>query len=107
MNTFFMFGKYSSESLRDVSAMRTSHAREAIIKMGGNVREIYALLGEFDLVFIVELPSMSEAMKAAITLGQLTGITFSTCAAIPVREFDTMAEDLRTDIESARMEARE
>ena len=70
-------------------------------------RAIRLMMGEYDLVLIVELPSMTEAMKTAVALGQLTGISFSTCAAMPVEEFDKMADDLAIEIESARMEAGE
>ena len=107
MDTFFMFGKYSSEGLRDIDAARTAQVREWIAKSGGKVRGTYALLGEYDLVFIVELAGMTDAMKTAIALGQLTGISFSTCAAVPVEDFDKMAGDLATEIEAARMEAGE
>lgn len=107
MHTFFMFGKYSSGGLREISTERTARVRELVAKMGGRVCGTYALLGEYDLVLIVELPGMTDAMKAAMAMGQLTGISFSTCAAIPVEEFDKMADDLADEIESARMEARE
>lgn len=107
MDKFFMFGKYSAEGLREVSAERTTQVRDLVKRMGGKVRDIYALLGEYDLVFIVELPSMTDAMKTAVALGQLTGIAFSTCAAVPVEEFDKLAEDVATEIEAARMEAGE
>ena len=37
---------------------------------------------------------MTDAMKAAIVLGQQTGVTFATAAAIPIQEFDQLAENL-------------
>jgi len=66
MATFFMFGKYTSEAAKRISAERTEKAREAIEKLGGRVREIYVLLGEYDLVIIadggpdVRSPSLSS-----------------------------------------------
>ena len=104
MDRFFMFGKYSSMGHQQASAERTVLVRELVTRMGGKVRDIYALLGKYDLVVVVELPSMTDAMKTAVALGQLTGVSFSTCAAVPIAEFDKMAEDLATEIESARME---
>jgi hypothetical protein len=44
------------------------------------------------LVLIVDLPAMAVAMQAAIELRRLTGISFSTSAAIPIEEFDQMVE---------------
>ncbi len=94
MSTFFMFGKYSSDSVQKISAARTQQVRDAIAKRGGTIKDIYALLGEYDLVMIVELPNMGEAMKAAVMLGRLTGISFSTAAAVTVEEFDKMVGEL-------------
>ena len=94
MATFFMFGKYSSEAAKRISAERTEKAREAIEKLGGQVREIYVLLGEYDLVIIADLPRMAEAMQASIALKRLTDISFFTAAALPVDEFDAMADQM-------------
>ena len=94
MATFFMFGKYSSEAAKRISAERTEKAREAIAKLGGEVKEIYILLGEYDLVIIADLPRMAEAMQASIALKRLTDISFFTAAAMPVEEFDEMADQM-------------
>lgn len=107
MSTFFIFGNYSAEGIREISGERTALVRKLVENMGGKTRNIYALLGEYDLVFIVDFPTMTDAMKAAIAIGQRTGISFSTAAAMPVEEFDKIAEDLTMEIESARMEAGE
>jgi uncharacterized protein with GYD domain len=107
MSTFFMFGNYSAEGIREISGERTALVRNLVDKMGGKIRNIYALFGEYDLVFIVDFPTMTDAMKAAVVMGQRTGISFSTAAAMPVDEFDKIADDLATEIESARMEAGE
>ena len=94
MSTFFMFGKYSADSVKYISGQRTDEARKAIEDLGGQVQEIYALLGEYDLVFIVRFPNMTDAMKAAVSLGRLTGISFSTAAAVTVEEFDQLVGNL-------------
>ncbi|MFQ5865427.1 MAG: GYD domain-containing protein [bacterium] len=50
MSTFFMFGKYSSEALKKISAKRTDEAVNLIKKMGGKVEAMYALIGEKDFI---------------------------------------------------------
>ncbi|MFZ7126561.1 MAG: GYD domain-containing protein [Desulfobacterales bacterium] len=90
MATFFMFGKYSSESIRGMSLDRTQQAIEAIRELGGEVKAMHALLGEHDLLFCVELPGIDEALKASVTLNRLTGISFNTCPAVPVETFDRL-----------------
>lgn len=90
MATFFMFGKYSGEALKEMSAERTERSVSLIKKMGGEVNSMYALLGEKDLVLIVNFPGIEQAMKASVTLSKLTGISFTTSQAITVEEFDKM-----------------
>ncbi len=90
MSTFLMFGRYSSEAVKQISAERTGKATSVIKKFGGQVNSMYALLGEYDLVLIVELPGAEEAMKASLALTQLTGISFSTSPAVTVETFDKM-----------------
>jgi uncharacterized protein with GYD domain len=94
MTTFFMFGRYTADSVKEISPERTTLACEVIGKLGGKVKSIYALLGEYDLVFIVQLPNMTDAMKAAVALGRKTGISFCTAAALPVEEFDEMIRQI-------------
>ena len=94
MATFFMFGKYSSEAAKKISAQRTEQVRQVIEKFGGRVKEMYGLLGEYDVVIIAELPRMAEAMQASIALQRVTDVSFFTAAAMPIEEFDKMAEKL-------------
>jgi uncharacterized protein with GYD domain len=94
MSTFFMFGKYSLESVERISAERTDKVRQLIDKLGGQVNVIYAVLGEYDVIMIVEMPNMATAMQASIALKRLTGISFCTAAAVPVEELDKLVGEL-------------
>jgi len=44
MAKFFMYGKYSQEAVKGISADRTKKALDAIAKAGGKVNSMYALL---------------------------------------------------------------
>ena len=94
MATFFMFGKYSSEGLKEMSAERTGKAVSLIKKFGGEVNSMYALLGEQDLVLIVDLPGVEQAMKASVALTKMTGVSFSSSPAVPVEDFDKMITEI-------------
>ena len=94
MATFFMFRKYSSEALKQMSAERTDKVVSLIKKYGGEVNSMYALLGERDLVLIVDFLELEQAMKASVTLSKLTGISFSTSPAVTVEDFDKMMTDI-------------
>jgi uncharacterized protein with GYD domain len=93
MTTFFMFGTYTPDAVKKISITRTEQAIDTIDKLGGEVKGIYALLGEYDLLFCVNLPNVEAATKASISLAQLTGITFRTCPAIKVEVFDRLVTE--------------
>jgi len=92
MSTYLMFGKYSAEGVKGISANRTKAAADLIKKSGGELVAIYALLGEFDLVLVARFPGTKEVVKSSLALAKLTGVSFSTAEAIPVEEFDKLAE---------------
>jgi uncharacterized protein with GYD domain len=90
MATFLMFGKYSSEALRAISAQRTEEAVDLIGQCGGEVEAMYAMLGQHDLVLVLDFPGVEQALKASVALSKLTGIGFTTAPAIAVQEFDSL-----------------
>jgi uncharacterized protein with GYD domain len=94
MATFFLFGKYSAASIKEISAKRTQAAAATVKKLGGELKSLYALLGEQDLVLIVELPGIAEAVKCSLALARQSGIAFSTAPAIPVEQFDKLAAEV-------------
>jgi len=90
MSTYVLFGKYTPESIRGVSAKRTEEADKLIRSLGGEIKAGYALLGDTDLLFIVELPDNDTAIKASAGLTKLTGIGFRTAPAVTIKEFDRL-----------------
>jgi uncharacterized protein with GYD domain len=94
MATYFMFGKYSAGAIEEISAERTEKAAALVKKYGGEVKSGYALLGEYDLVLIIELPDIGQVMKTSVALTKLTGIAFSTAPAVSVEEFDKMMAEV-------------
>ena len=90
MATYLMFGKYSLDSIRQVSARRTEQAVALIREVGGTLKSGYALLGEHDLVLIVEFPGPEQAMKASVGLARLLGISFTTAPAVSMEAFDKL-----------------
>jgi len=88
MATFLMFGKYSAQAVKEASSARTQAAEGLIKKLGGEVKAAYALLGETDLLVVVDLPGIEAAIQASMALSKMTGIAFTTCPAIPLAEFD-------------------
>ena len=94
MATYFMFGNYSQESMKGMSAERTDEAIAVIKKHGGKFTAGYALLGDKDLVLIVDLPNIEQAMKISVALSKLLGIGFTTSPAVTFETFDKLIEDV-------------
>ena len=92
MPTFLMLGKYSMGAVKEISAARTREATGIIGDFGGEVEAMYALLGEYDLVLIIDLPGVKEAMKTSVELTKLLGIGFTTSPAVTMEEFDELFE---------------
>ena len=92
MGSFIMLGKYSPAAMEEISADRTVKVEEMVKNYGGEVKSIHALLGEYDLLLIVELPSISKAMEFSVALYKLTGISFSTSSAVEIEAFDKLTK---------------
>lgn len=90
MATFLMFGKYSTDAVKKISAERTEKTKELAKKFKGTIKDMYALLGEYDLLFIVDMPGAEQAMQFSVALSKLTGIAFTTSPAVTVAEFDKL-----------------
>jgi uncharacterized protein with GYD domain len=91
MATYLLFGKYSAEALKGISAKRSDEAKVLIKKHGGELKAGYATLGGVDLVMIADLPDNMRAMAASAALAKATGIAFTTAPAVTIEEFDKLA----------------
>jgi uncharacterized protein with GYD domain len=95
MPIFMMFGKYSSESLKGISAERTEKAVNLIKEHDGKVISMYAVLGEHDLVFTIDFPDAEKAITASVALKNLTGISFTTSPVVEVEKFDRLVAEAK------------
>lgn len=94
MATYMMFGRYTQDSVKRISAKRTGQAEALVKKYGGEIKAGYALLGKIDLVLIVEMPDTEQAMKTSVALSKMLGISFATAPAVAVEAFDKLMEDV-------------
>ena len=90
MSAYVMFGKYSLDAIKAISAKRTNQAQALVKKYGGEVKAGYALLGGTDIVMVVDLPDNDRAMQFSAALTKLTGISFKTAPAVTFEQFDKL-----------------
>lgn len=82
-----MFGKSSSEELREITVKYTAEVANLIQHFGGDVKSMYVMLREKYLFLILVFPGIKRATKASIALSKLTGISFRILSATTVEEF--------------------
>ena len=92
MATYLMFGQYSQDSVKHINAKRTEKAMELVKKNGGEIKTGYALLGDTDLVLIVELPDNEQAVKTSVGLSKLLDISITTAPAMTIEAFDQLMD---------------
>ena len=92
MSTYLMFGKYSMDAVKAVSPKRTERALALIKQNGGELVSGYALLGDTDLLLIVNFADMHNAMKTSVALSKLLSVSFSTVPAVSMADFDKLLE---------------
>jgi uncharacterized protein with GYD domain len=51
---------------------------------------MYVLVSEYDLAFLLEIPSLEYVIKLSVELVKLTGISFTSFPAIEVEKFDKL-----------------
>jgi uncharacterized protein with GYD domain len=90
MATYLMLGQYSEGSVKEISAKRTKDALAMVKQYGGKVKDGYAMLGEQDLLLILEAKDNPTAMKISVGLSKLLGIAFTTAPAVSMEEFDKL-----------------
>jgi uncharacterized protein with GYD domain len=90
MATYVLFGRYSVEAAKAISASRTKKSMDVIKKYGGELKAGYALLGKTDLVLVVDLPDNDRAMQTSAALTKLLGISFTTAPAVSLEQFDKL-----------------
>ena len=94
MATYVLFGKYSAGALKSATEARTAEAESVIRRNGGELTAAYCLLGDPDLVLIVEMADTKAALKVSVALSKTTGIGFRTAPAVGVKEFDALLGEL-------------
>jgi uncharacterized protein with GYD domain len=95
MPIFMMFGKYTTEALKEISSERTDKAVELIKKNNGKVISMYAVMGEHDLVLTLEFPAHENAIATSVALNKLTGISFTTSPVVEVEKFDKLISEAK------------
>jgi len=56
---------------------------------------MYAVAGEHDLVFTLDLPDAEKALAISVAIGKLAGISFTTSPVVDVEQFDRLLSEVK------------
>ena len=95
MSTFYMFGTYSAEMFRDVSAGRTKEIEAMVKEYGGKIIQMHVLIGKSkdDLVLVVAFPDEEITTCFSIALTNKLGILFVTHLTVTMEKFDKITDE--------------
>ena len=89
MPVYVTLWRYTREGLMDIgnTAKRFESVKKIIEKQGGKLVQIYGLIGEYDVVTIIEMPNKSALATAIMKICSSGRITAKTLPAMPIEEF--------------------
>jgi len=96
MPTYVTLWKYTKDGLTDMK--KTPERYEAVKKIisnaGGKLLSIYGLIGEYDVVTVMELPNEKAAASTMLKICAKGRITSQTMTALPIDDFLKVAKEV-------------
>ncbi|MXN63433.1 GYD domain-containing protein [Stappia sp. GBMRC 2046] len=85
MTIYIVFVSWTDQGIKNVkdSPGRLDAAKKMLSDMGGNFREFYLTMGEFDMMAICEAPDDAVIARMVLMLGQTGNIRTRTVKAFP------------------------
>ena len=83
MATFIMLHRYTQKGIENIkqSPARLDTVKKAFKAMGAELKQVYLVAGQYDLVTISEAPNFETIAKCALDLGSKGNVTTETLCA--------------------------
>ena len=96
MANYVILGKYTKQGIETVkdSSKRRAKARELAKSIGGEIKQVYVTMGQFDLVVVAEAPNDEAAAKLALLVGMQGNLSTQTLRAFDEAETDKLIKSL-------------
>lgn len=90
METYLVMGQFTQQGIQNVkqTTERSEHFREIAEKFGIKVKEIYWLLGDYDVINIVEAPDSQALQALLVRVGAWGNVRTTTLRAFNKNEMD-------------------
>ncbi len=88
MPSYIMLQKFTQAGIEKVkdTPQRIERAKEIFKSVGGEIKQIHFVFGEYDMVVLVEAPSDEAMAKAVLTIMSLGMARLRTLKAFPEAE---------------------
>ena len=96
MPTYITLWKYTTEGLKDIrnTASRFEAVKKIIESNGGKLLRVYGLIGEYDVITIMEMPDKNALASAILRICASGRIGAETLEAIPIEEFLKITQEV-------------
>lgn len=96
MPTYISLLNYTEQGISTVesSPARVKAAKDLVEDLGGEYKEFYLTLGEYDGIAILEFPDDEAAAQYALTIGKAGNARTETLKAFTEEEFEDLADSL-------------
>ena len=96
MPTYITLWNYTQRGIEhiDDSANRLDSAIDLVESLGGEMKEFYLTMGEYDIVTVIDMPDDDAAAKAMLRIGQSGAVTGGTLKAWPEDDYRELIENL-------------
>ena len=89
MATYIMLHRYTQKGIENIkqSPARLDAVRKAFKAMGAELKQVYLVAGQYDLVTISEAPNLETIAKCSLDLGSKGNVTIETLCAFTEDEY--------------------
>lgn len=96
MPTYITLVRWTQQGIQNIkeSSARLDAAKQAFKAMGAELKEIYLVMGRYDLVVIGEVPDDETVAKLSLAIGAAGNIRTETLRAFSEDEFLKIIADL-------------
>jgi uncharacterized protein with GYD domain len=85
MTNYIMLAKWTDQGIRNAkeSPQRLDKVRQLLKDMGGDFRQFFLTMGEYDMVAVYEAPDDAVAARFTLELGRIGNVRTETLKAFP------------------------
>jgi uncharacterized protein with GYD domain len=96
MPTYISLLKYTQKGVETIKdgPKRLAGAKEVFKKVGGELKQFYMTMGQYDAIVIVDAPNEEAMTKAVLAIGSKGNVQTATFRAFTEAEFGKIIGDL-------------